>query len=80
MLVQKLNPAYVYGAVADGIALLVGLGLITLTDVQDDLVLKFVAGVILLVTGVAVPAARSNNERVEAAFAEDPNANRVVRI
>lgn len=80
MLVKGLNPAYVYGVIADAIALLIGLGLIAITDVQTDLVLKFVGAMILLITGVAVPAARVNDERISKAFYTNPRPDEVVRL
>lgn len=64
----RLNPAYVYGAIADLLALLIGFGLLMWTDVQQDLVLKFVGAIILAITGTAVGAAGAVNSQVQEAL------------
>lgn len=80
MLVKDLNPVYIYAAIADFIALIVGVGIITVTDVQQDLVLKFIAAIILLTTGVAVPAAKVNDDRIEKAFYTHAKPDEVVKL
>ncbi len=53
----NVNPVYLYGALVALIQLFIGIGLLTLTDVQQDLVLKTFAALILLTTGTTVGAA-----------------------
>lgn len=65
---DRLNPAYLYAFIADVFALIVGFGLIQVTDVQVDLVLKTIAALILLITGTAVPVAGVINEDKKTAF------------
>jgi uncharacterized membrane protein len=80
MLVKSLNPVYVYALAADLIAAAVGLGLIFLSDLQMDLILKVVAGVIALTTGVAIPAAKENDARITKAFYTNPRPDEVIRL
>lgn len=67
MFKSSINPVYVYTAIVDLIALLVGFGVVMWTDAQEDLVAKVIASIILAATGVSVPAAKEVQNRVESA-------------
>lgn len=66
----KINPAYIQLFVVSGLTLLVGLGLVTLTDIQQNLIVKF-CGVALLLFGLtAVPTAGAVQSNVDKAYEE----------
>lgn len=64
------NPVYVYAVLANVLALVIGFGVVAMTDVQEDLILKTVAAIILMITGVSVPAAKAVNQNIVDAFDE----------
>ena len=56
---KNLNPVYVYTSIVNLIAILVGFGLVVWSEAQTDLVLTFIGGLIVMVTGVSIPIARN---------------------
>lgn len=68
MITGKINPAYIQFVVASGIAVVVGLGLVALTDIQVDLILKFVGAVLLLFGVTTIPTAGAVQSNVDEAY------------
>lgn len=68
MITGKINPAYIQLAIGSGVTLLVGLGLLTLTDIQQDMILKFVGFVLLLLGITTVPTAGAVQTNVDDAY------------
>jgi len=56
--IKSRNPVYIYTMVGNAIAVLIAFGVIMWTDIQRDLVLGLVATIILVFTGVSIPAAK----------------------
>jgi uncharacterized membrane protein len=65
---SKFNPALIPLALGSLLTVVVALGLITLTDIQQDLILKAVVAVLAMLGIVSVPTAGAVTQKTEQAF------------
>jgi uncharacterized membrane protein len=67
---SKFNPALIPLALGSLLTVVVALGLITLTDIQQDLILKAVVAVLAMLGIVSVPTAGAVTQKTEQAYVE----------